>query len=91
MLLFTFFAQFWWDERDIFTCHEPACFSISSIRMVTRAAKGSKGVGTRSYTMTVVRTADTLIYIYKHQKRHKRGCADRYINCCLTVFSIFLQ
>ena len=54
--------------------------------MVTRAAKGSSGVGTRSYTMTVVRTADTLIYIYKHKRRHKRGYADSYINCCFTVF-----
>lgn len=57
--------------------------------MVTRAAKGSSGVRTRSYTMTVVRTADTLIYIYKHKRRHKRGCADRYINCCFTVFFFF--
>ena len=71
------------DECDIFTCHEPARFSISSIRMVTRTTEGSNSVCTWSWIVAIVYTADALIDIYKRWKR-------KVVRLVLVTFCLFV-
>lgn len=74
----------WKNKRNISTCRRmPACFSISSIRMVAWTAEGSCSVCTWSWTVTVVYTAGTLINICKHQKRQNKIYESRIFICCL--------